>query len=129
MFEKVSILLDCPTASLEEFVPVDEYCNVCTAAIIADKKHFGVWSKLKKYIDADSDDDDVMQNAAPVFPDKSRFSIPNDSQCKFSWREVGKWFHPSNITEETATLVLELSSGEALCCTGGLSSTLSTDAL
>ncbi|GFY20141.1 hypothetical protein TNCV_2148341 [Trichonephila clavipes] len=46
--------------SLEEFVLVDD--NVYTAPIMADR-HFRVCSKLKK--DADSDDENVIKNAAP----------------------------------------------------------------
>ncbi|GFT15053.1 hypothetical protein TNCV_4316341 [Trichonephila clavipes] len=56
---------DCPTVSLEEFVPVDDD-NVSTALIMAEKGTFWILTKSKKIIDADSDDKNEMNNAAPV---------------------------------------------------------------
>ncbi|GFV79691.1 hypothetical protein TNCV_1725161 [Trichonephila clavipes] len=34
-----------------------------------------------------------------LFLDDSRYYAKNDSQRHLIWREVGKWFHPSNITK------------------------------
>uniref|UniRef100_A0A8C4RRF5 Tigger transposable element-derived protein 4 n=1 Tax=Erpetoichthys calabaricus TaxID=27687 RepID=A0A8C4RRF5_ERPCA len=65
MFEKVSVLLDCPTVSSEEFVAVDDD-NVCTAPIMADKDILEFVQSSKNIIDADSDDENEMNNAAPV---------------------------------------------------------------
>uniref|UniRef100_A0A8C4SEN5 HTH CENPB-type domain-containing protein n=1 Tax=Erpetoichthys calabaricus TaxID=27687 RepID=A0A8C4SEN5_ERPCA len=65
MFEKVSVLLDCPTVSSEEFVAVDDD-NVCTAPIMTDKDILEFVQSSKNIIDADSDNENEMNNAAPV---------------------------------------------------------------
>ncbi|GFS95967.1 hypothetical protein TNCV_4277551 [Trichonephila clavipes] len=55
------------TVSSEEFIAVDDD-KVCTAPIKADEiSHFGVGPNFKKNsIDADSDDENKMNNAVPV---------------------------------------------------------------
>ncbi|GFV46721.1 hypothetical protein TNCV_1881801 [Trichonephila clavipes] len=55
--------LDCPIVLLDEFVTVDDG-NVCTVLFL--QRHFGVCSKLKNIIDADSDDENEMNYVAPV---------------------------------------------------------------
>ncbi|GFU70353.1 SCAN domain-containing protein 3 [Trichonephila clavipes] len=63
MFEKIYILLDYPTVSSEEFVTVDD-ANVCTALIMA-KDVLEFVQSSKNIIDADSDEENEMNNAAP----------------------------------------------------------------
>ncbi|GFW18221.1 hypothetical protein TNCV_4007601 [Trichonephila clavipes] len=59
MFEKVSVVSDCPTVSSEEFVAVND-CNVGThSPSYARQKHFGLWSK-QNIMDADSFDENEM---------------------------------------------------------------------
>ncbi|GFV43116.1 SCAN domain-containing protein 3 [Trichonephila clavipes] len=65
MFEKVSVLLNCLTISLEEFVAVEED-NVCTAPIVAGKHILELVQCSKNIIDADSEDENEMNNAALV---------------------------------------------------------------
>ncbi|GFY36495.1 transposon Ty3-I Gag-Pol polyprotein [Trichonephila clavipes] len=65
MFEKVSALSDCPSVSLEELVEIDDD-NVCTAPIMADKDILEFVQNSKNIIDADSDDENKMNNAALV---------------------------------------------------------------
>ncbi|GFT46393.1 hypothetical protein TNCV_3127351 [Trichonephila clavipes] len=65
MFEKVSVLLNCLTISSEKFVEVDDD-NLSTALIMAAQSHFGVCPKLKNIINADSIDENEMNNAGPV---------------------------------------------------------------
>ncbi|GFX98977.1 hypothetical protein TNCV_4301521 [Trichonephila clavipes] len=65
IFEKVSVLLDCPTVSSKEFVALN-YDNECRASIMVGLwHHFGVCSKQKN-IYADSCDKIERNNAAPV---------------------------------------------------------------
>ncbi|GFW37651.1 hypothetical protein TNCV_415371 [Trichonephila clavipes] len=61
---KTSAGLDCFTVSSEDFAVVDDV-NVCTAPF-GRQRHFGVSSKLKNIIDADSDDENEI--TAPLFP-------------------------------------------------------------
>ncbi|GFV51596.1 hypothetical protein TNCV_3680791 [Trichonephila clavipes] len=56
MFEKVSVLLDCPTVASEEFITVDDN-NVCTAPIITGKGILELVQSSKNVIDADSGDE------------------------------------------------------------------------
>ncbi|GFX13094.1 hypothetical protein TNCV_2357501 [Trichonephila clavipes] len=63
-----------------------------------------------------------------LFTDESRLGSTRDSQSQLIWREVGTWFHPSNITEkdrygDPGVVVL----GKHYA--GGLSSMFSTGAL
>ncbi|GFV57484.1 hypothetical protein TNCV_3266601 [Trichonephila clavipes] len=62
---KISVLLECPTESWVEFVAVDND-NVCT--IMADKDILRFVQSSKNIIDADSDDENEMNNTAPLFP-------------------------------------------------------------
>ncbi|GFX53596.1 hypothetical protein TNCV_2327111 [Trichonephila clavipes] len=59
MFEKVSVLSDCPTISSEEFVAIDDD-NVCTAPIMADKD-------ILEFVQS-SEDKNEMNNAAHLSP-------------------------------------------------------------
>ncbi|GFW40193.1 hypothetical protein TNCV_5118761 [Trichonephila clavipes] len=54
-----------PTVSSEEFDTVDDD-NVCTAPIMTDKDILDIIQSSKNIIDADSDDENEMNNAAPV---------------------------------------------------------------
>ncbi|GFU17134.1 hypothetical protein TNCV_1853881 [Trichonephila clavipes] len=121
MFEKVSALLDCLTVSSEEFVTVDDRGvtgprkfsvtplvdddNVCTSSVMADR-HFGVFSKLKKcLIHADSNDENEMNNAAPVPTSPELRSImksicnylDGQSQCRFIHRALEAWKGPDKL--------------------------------
>ncbi|GFX50059.1 hypothetical protein TNCV_2375481 [Trichonephila clavipes] len=58
MFEKVSV-------SSEEFVAIDDG-NVCTTSIMADKDVLEFYQSLENIIDADSEDENKMNNAPPV---------------------------------------------------------------
>ncbi|GFX98239.1 hypothetical protein TNCV_4908821 [Trichonephila clavipes] len=71
MREKVCIVG--PSVLSVEFVAVDDD-NGCTAPIIADKKIVEFDESSKNSIDADSDDKNEMNNAAPV-PTSSEMSI------------------------------------------------------
>ncbi|GFW28862.1 hypothetical protein TNCV_201851 [Trichonephila clavipes] len=64
MFEKVSVLLDCLAVSSEEFVAVDD--NVCRILILWRTKTFEFVQSSKNIIDADSEDENEMNSAAPV---------------------------------------------------------------
>ncbi|GFX04348.1 hypothetical protein TNCV_3974961 [Trichonephila clavipes] len=57
--------LDCPTASWEEFVAVDDD-NACSALIMAEKDILEFVQSSKYIIDADSDSKNEMNNATPV---------------------------------------------------------------
>ncbi|GFU80569.1 hypothetical protein TNCV_534431 [Trichonephila clavipes] len=65
MFEKVSVLLDCLTVTLEEFFTVNDD-NVCTALIMADNVILEFISSQKTSIEAGSNDKDEMNDAASV---------------------------------------------------------------
>ncbi|GFW92776.1 SCAN domain-containing protein 3 [Trichonephila clavipes] len=65
MFEKVSGLFHCLTISSKEFVAVDND-NVCTVPIRADKDVMELVQSSKNIIDADSDDENEVNNVAPV---------------------------------------------------------------
>ncbi|GFU04355.1 paired domain-containing protein [Trichonephila clavipes] len=83
--------LDCPIVLSEDFVAVDDD-NVCTAPINADKDILELVHSSKNIIDADSDDENKMNNAAFV-PKLSemrnkmsqRRRLPNSLR----WRAVG----------------------------------------
>ncbi|GFV58187.1 hypothetical protein TNCV_3549431 [Trichonephila clavipes] len=62
MFEKVAVLMDCPTVSWEEFVAVDD-SNACTASIIIDKNILEFVKSSKNIIEADCDVENEMCNA------------------------------------------------------------------
>ncbi|GFV73009.1 hypothetical protein TNCV_1734771 [Trichonephila clavipes] len=62
---KVSVLLDCPTVSLEVFVAVYDN-NEYTFPNMAHKDTLEYVQSLKEIIDADSDDENETNNAAPV---------------------------------------------------------------
>ncbi|GFY14589.1 hypothetical protein TNCV_4827931 [Trichonephila clavipes] len=64
MLQKVSVLLDCPTASSEEFIVVGND-NVCTALFMTDKDIWEFVQSSKNIIDADSWDENEMDNANP----------------------------------------------------------------
>ncbi|GFV97075.1 hypothetical protein TNCV_3526611 [Trichonephila clavipes] len=63
-FEKVDVLVDRPTILSEEFVEVDD--DVCTAPMMADKDISEFAQSSKIITDEDSDDENEMNNAAPV---------------------------------------------------------------
>ncbi|GFX48547.1 hypothetical protein TNCV_584451 [Trichonephila clavipes] len=56
---------NCPNVSFKEFVQVDDD-NVCTAPIMADKGISEFVQSKKNTIDADSNDENEINNAAPV---------------------------------------------------------------
>ncbi|GFU92593.1 hypothetical protein TNCV_4795211 [Trichonephila clavipes] len=58
---------DCPNVLSEEFVALNDD-NVCTASIMVDKGILEFLRSLTCIIDADSDDENEMNNAAPVPP-------------------------------------------------------------
>lgn len=66
IFKKVSTLLACPTASLEEFVV--DYDNLCTAPIMAGKDILEIVQSSKDAIDVDSDEefDNEVNIAVPI---------------------------------------------------------------
>ncbi|GFW35937.1 SCAN domain-containing protein 3 [Trichonephila clavipes] len=66
IFEKVSVLFNCPTALSEKFIAIDDD-NVCTTPLTADKDDILEFvHSSKNIIDAHSDDENEMNNAAPV---------------------------------------------------------------
>ncbi|GFX35164.1 hypothetical protein TNCV_2331041 [Trichonephila clavipes] len=66
MFRKVSVLLDCPIVLSEEFVAVDVNDDVCKGPIMVDKDILKFVQSSKNIIDADSEDEFEVNNAAPV---------------------------------------------------------------
>ncbi|GFX68602.1 hypothetical protein TNCV_1800151 [Trichonephila clavipes] len=62
---KASAGLDCPIVSSEEFVAVDDD-NVCTGLFMPDKEISEFVHNSKIINDADSDDENELNNAAPV---------------------------------------------------------------
>ncbi|GFV68813.1 hypothetical protein TNCV_1626061 [Trichonephila clavipes] len=62
---ELSVLLDCPTVSTKEFVAVDDD-NVCTEPIVADKDTLEFFQSSKNISDADSDDENEMNDEDPV---------------------------------------------------------------
>ncbi|GFU59967.1 hypothetical protein TNCV_667561 [Trichonephila clavipes] len=62
---KTPAALVCCTVSLEEFVAVDDD-NVCTEANKADKDILEFVQIWKNFINADSDDENEKNNAAPT---------------------------------------------------------------
>ncbi|GFU59731.1 hypothetical protein TNCV_3186871 [Trichonephila clavipes] len=79
MFEKVSVLLGCSTASSEKFIEANDD-NECTASIMADKDIFEFVQSSKNIIEADFDDKNEINNAAPV-PTSSEMRITMKSMC------------------------------------------------
>ncbi|GFV68163.1 SCAN domain-containing protein 3 [Trichonephila clavipes] len=63
MFEKV--LLDCPSAPLEEFIAVEDD-NVCTTPIKAGKDILEIVQSSKNIIDVDFNDENKINNTVPV---------------------------------------------------------------
>ncbi|GFS58447.1 hypothetical protein TNCV_2475551 [Trichonephila clavipes] len=66
MFDKVYVLLDCPTALSEEFDVADDD-NVCTAPMMTHIDILELDKSSKNIIDADLDDG-KENNATPVLP-------------------------------------------------------------
>ncbi|GFV21720.1 hypothetical protein TNCV_164511 [Trichonephila clavipes] len=62
---KTPARLDCPTVTSEEFGAVNDD-NVSTEPIKADKDVLELFQSYKIVFDADSDDENEMNNAAPV---------------------------------------------------------------
>ncbi|GFV06356.1 hypothetical protein TNCV_1528801 [Trichonephila clavipes] len=60
--EKISVLLDCPNASWEEFGAVD-YDNLCTTLITADKDNLEFHQGSQNITEADLNDKNEMNNA------------------------------------------------------------------
>ncbi|GFT53353.1 uncharacterized protein TNCV_3323851 [Trichonephila clavipes] len=85
MFEKVYVLLDCPTVSSEEIVAVDDD-RVCVSPIMAEKRNFRVCSRLKNIVDADSDDKNEVNSAIP---------IPSSSEM----RSIIKWEEATDFVQ------------------------------
>ncbi|GFY35204.1 SCAN domain-containing protein 3 [Trichonephila clavipes] len=65
IFEKISVLLDCPTVTSKKFVAVDDD-NLHTALIITDKDISEFVQSSKNVIDADSEGENEMNSAALV---------------------------------------------------------------
>ncbi|GFW60780.1 hypothetical protein TNCV_2672011 [Trichonephila clavipes] len=57
--------LACPIVLLKKFVSVDDY-NACTDPIISNRDALKFFESSKNIIDADFDDENEMNNAAPV---------------------------------------------------------------
>ncbi|GFV18160.1 hypothetical protein TNCV_169631 [Trichonephila clavipes] len=86
MFEKVYVLLNCPTVSLEEFAAKSD--NVYTALIMANKDILEFVQSSKNIIDADSDDENKMNNAALVptsFLNEDHENYAQIYPCTFRW--------------------------------------------
>ncbi|GFS89947.1 hypothetical protein TNCV_506771 [Trichonephila clavipes] len=66
--EVFSVLLNCPIVSLKEFVAVEDD-NVCS--IIADKGILELFQSSKNIIDTNSDNENKINNAAPVLCESS----------------------------------------------------------
>ncbi|GFW90381.1 hypothetical protein TNCV_3509291 [Trichonephila clavipes] len=60
-------IFDCPTASSEEFLAVHEDIMYYTAPMMADKDICEFVQSSKNIIDADSDDENEINNADPLF--------------------------------------------------------------
>ncbi|GFU85377.1 hypothetical protein TNCV_2386811 [Trichonephila clavipes] len=65
LFEKVSVLLDCLTISSAELAAVNDD-DVCITPSVANKVILEFVKSSKNIIDSDSDDENEMNNAAPV---------------------------------------------------------------
>ncbi|GFU19138.1 SCAN domain-containing protein 3 [Trichonephila clavipes] len=65
MFEKVFVFLDGPTVSPEKFVAVDDD-NECTTLIMVEKDILEFVQCSKTTVDADSNDENEMNDAALV---------------------------------------------------------------
>ncbi|GFU17218.1 DDE-1 domain-containing protein [Trichonephila clavipes] len=63
--QKIPAVLDCPIVLWEEFNAVDDD-NVCPAPIMADKDILEFVQSSKTIFDADFNDENQMNNAAPV---------------------------------------------------------------
>ncbi|GFY32831.1 hypothetical protein TNCV_4024551 [Trichonephila clavipes] len=59
--------LECPIVLSEEFIVVEDV-NVCTTPIIAEKDILEYYHSRKNIIGSDFDDENEMNNAAPLFP-------------------------------------------------------------
>ncbi|GFV60595.1 endonuclease-reverse transcriptase [Trichonephila clavipes] len=79
---KVSVLLDCSTVSSEEFIEVDGD-NLCTAPIVTEKDILKFVQCSRNVIDADSDDENEVNNVAPVSTSPEVGSIMKNQGC---WR-------------------------------------------
>ncbi|GFX98381.1 SCAN domain-containing protein 3 [Trichonephila clavipes] len=82
MFEKVSVLLDCPAVSSKEFVVVN-FDNVYTAPIMADRDILKFVQSSKDTIYADSDD----ENETKVVP------IPTSSERKNTMKSMRSYLN------------------------------------
>ncbi|GFW39017.1 hypothetical protein TNCV_1830091 [Trichonephila clavipes] len=63
--EKRNAMKNCSTVSTEELIAVDDH-NVCTSPIMRDKDILEFVQSSKNIIDADSDDEDEINNEAPA---------------------------------------------------------------
>ncbi|GFT56487.1 hypothetical protein TNCV_2334461 [Trichonephila clavipes] len=75
----MSLLLDCPTASSEKFVAVDGDTRRITP-IMADKDILEFVQSSKNIINADSEDENEMNNAVPI-PTSSNMRNDRKSKC------------------------------------------------
>ncbi|GFW60763.1 hypothetical protein TNCV_571091 [Trichonephila clavipes] len=82
LFEKVFVLLDCVTASSEEFVAVDDDI-VLMLPIMADKDILEFVHSLKNIIDADSDNENEKNNASPVLPSSNMRNVMKSLRSYF----------------------------------------------
>ncbi|GFW72941.1 hypothetical protein TNCV_830641 [Trichonephila clavipes] len=70
--QKKSDQEDCPIESSEECVAVNDD-NVSTTPIMADKEILEFIESSKNIIDANSDDENEMNNATPLFPPHPKY--------------------------------------------------------
>ncbi|GFV08603.1 hypothetical protein TNCV_1584161 [Trichonephila clavipes] len=80
MFHKVFVLLERPTVSSEEFVEVYDD-NECIAPIMAHKDILEFAQSSKNFIDANFDDENEMNNAAPL-------SVPTSSETRNTMKSI-----------------------------------------
>ncbi|GFT85928.1 hypothetical protein TNCV_3255761 [Trichonephila clavipes] len=82
---KLSIIgLNCPTATSEEFVALDDD-NSYTSPMMTDKDIFDFFQSSKNVTDADSEDEKEMNNAASVSPSSE---ISNIMKSMFSYLDA-----------------------------------------
>ncbi|GFV46073.1 hypothetical protein TNCV_1256311 [Trichonephila clavipes] len=100
MFEKVSVLLD--SLSLEEFITVDySDGNVCAAPIMADKDILEFVQSSKNIIGTDSNEENEMNNAAPVYTSSEMRNIIKSMHSYLDAHSNGgmnnKWIASNNL--------------------------------
>ncbi|GFU73263.1 hypothetical protein TNCV_167461 [Trichonephila clavipes] len=71
---RIPVGLNCPIVLSEEFTAVDDD-NVCTAPIMTNKDILELVQISKNIIDADSDDENEMSNAAPASASSEMMNI------------------------------------------------------